>query len=146
MNVCVSVCLLAHLCLCNPMDCSPPGSSVHGLSQARILESGAVSLSRGSSPPRDLITPVSCIFCAVRPVLYHYTHVSTPHRSRSRTFPMSRKILSREDTHRSDPCGPDLFHWSWNSVLWNLTVQTPLICLFSLRKCFGDSSMLFRVL
>ena len=38
---------------CNPMDCSPPGSSVHGISQARILERVAVSFSKGSSLPRD---------------------------------------------------------------------------------------------
>ena len=36
---------------CEPMDCSPPGSSVHGLSQARILEWVAISSSRGSSCP-----------------------------------------------------------------------------------------------
>ena len=36
---------------CNPMDCSPPGSSVHGISQARILEWVATSSSRGSSNP-----------------------------------------------------------------------------------------------
>ena len=35
------------------MDCSPPGSSVHGILQARILEWGAISFSRGSSWPRD---------------------------------------------------------------------------------------------
>ena len=35
------------------MDCSPPGSSVHGISQARILEWVAISFSRGSSWPRD---------------------------------------------------------------------------------------------
>ena len=35
--------------LCSPMDCSPPGSSLHGISQARILEWVAVSFSRGSS-------------------------------------------------------------------------------------------------
>ena len=39
--------------LCNPMDYSPPGSSVHGISQARILEWVAMSSSRGSSWPRD---------------------------------------------------------------------------------------------
>ena len=39
--------------LCNPMDYSPPGSSVHGILQARILEWVAISLSRGSSPSRD---------------------------------------------------------------------------------------------
>ena len=46
--------------LCDPMDCIPPGSSVHGISQARILEWVAISFSRGSSPPRDG-TWVSCI-------------------------------------------------------------------------------------
>ena len=39
--------------LCNPMDCSLPGSSVHGIFQARILEWVAISLSRGSSQHRD---------------------------------------------------------------------------------------------
>ena len=37
------------LTLCNPMDCSPPGSSVHGILQARILEWVAIPFSRGSS-------------------------------------------------------------------------------------------------
>ena len=49
------------------MDCSLPGSSVHGIFQARILESVAISSSRGSSLPRDL-THVSCVG---RRVLYH---------------------------------------------------------------------------
>ena len=44
---------------CNPMDSSPPGSSVHEILQARILEWVAISSSRGSSPPRDG-TQVSC--------------------------------------------------------------------------------------
>ena len=39
--------------LCDPMDCSLPGSSVHGIFQARILEEVAISFSRGSSWPRD---------------------------------------------------------------------------------------------
>ena len=46
--------------LCNPTDCSPPGSSVHGILQARILEWVAIALSRESSQPRDQ-TQVSCI-------------------------------------------------------------------------------------
>ena len=47
--------LVTHLCptLCDPMDCGPPGSSVHGVLQARILEWVAISLFRGSSQPRD---------------------------------------------------------------------------------------------
>ena len=46
--------LLTQSCptLCDPMDCSLPGSSVHGMSQARILEWGAISFSRGSSRPK----------------------------------------------------------------------------------------------
>ena len=43
----------SRLTLCNPMDCSLAGSSVHGISQARILEWVAISFSRGSSPSRD---------------------------------------------------------------------------------------------
>ena len=48
------------LTLCNPMDSSPPGSSVHGILQAAILEWVAITFSRGSSPPRNR-TRVSCI-------------------------------------------------------------------------------------
>ena len=40
---------------CGPMDCSPPGSSVHGIFRARILEWVAISFSRGISQPRDQI-------------------------------------------------------------------------------------------
>ena len=51
----VTCCLVSKLCptLCNPSDCSPPGSSVHGILQARILEWVAVPFSRRSSQPRD---------------------------------------------------------------------------------------------
>ena len=38
---------------CDPVDCSPPGSFLHGILQARILEWVAISFSRGSSQPRD---------------------------------------------------------------------------------------------
>ena len=46
--------------LCDPWDCGSPGSSLHGISQSRILEWVAVSSSRASSQPRDW-TQVSCI-------------------------------------------------------------------------------------
>ena len=48
------------LTLCDPMDCSLQGSSVHGIFQARVLEWVAISFSRGSSQTRDRIQ-VSCI-------------------------------------------------------------------------------------
>ena len=50
------------LTLCDPMDCSLPGSSVHGIFQERMLEWVTTPPSRGSSPPRDQ-THVSCISC-----------------------------------------------------------------------------------
>ena len=58
------------LTLCNLVDYSLPGSSVHGILQARILEEVAISFSRGSSPPRDR-TSVSYVSCLGRQLLYH---------------------------------------------------------------------------
>ena len=52
MYVCVSVASASSV-LCHPMDCSPPGCSVHGILQARILEGVAISFSKGYSQPRD---------------------------------------------------------------------------------------------
>ena len=57
------------LILCNPMDCSPPGSSVYGISQARILEWVAMPSSRGSSWPRNW-THVSCTSKIGKRILY----------------------------------------------------------------------------
>ena len=55
---------------CDPMDCSPPGSCVHGLSQAEILEWAAISFSRVSSWLRDQ-THISCISTWI---LYHWAN------------------------------------------------------------------------
>ena len=74
--VCVCTCIHAHArnqsCLnpCDRVDCSLPGSSVHGISQARILEWVAISFSRGSSRPRDR-TCVSWVPYIPRWILYH---------------------------------------------------------------------------
>ena len=56
------------LTLCDPMACSLPCSSIHGILQASVPVCIAISFSRGSSQPRDP-TPVSCI---VRWILYHW--------------------------------------------------------------------------
>ena len=56
------------LTLCNPMDCSPPGSSVHGILQARILEWVAISFSRGSYQGSNS----GHLHC--RQILYHLSH------------------------------------------------------------------------
>ena len=102
--------LVAQSCptLCNPMNCSLPGFTVHGILQERILEWVAISSSRGSSWPRDRTqvsfiagrfftvsdtrqsqmnmgssqprdwNHVSHVFCAGRKVLYHWCHLGSP--------------------------------------------------------------------
>ena len=69
--VCVCVCarMLSSVQLCDPWEYSLPGSSVHGIFQAGILEQVAISSSRGSSRPRDGI----CISCIGSQILYHCT-------------------------------------------------------------------------
>ena len=57
------------LTLCNPMDCSSPGSSVPGILRSRTLEWVVISFSRGSSWSRDWIH-ISYIFCIGRQILY----------------------------------------------------------------------------
>ena len=70
-NWCSISCVLSHVWLCDPMDCSPPSSSIHGIFQARILEWVDISSSR------DLlhsgIEPmVSCVSCIGKRILYHW--------------------------------------------------------------------------
>jgi len=64
------VCAQLNPILGDPMHCIPPGSSVHGILQARILEWVAISSSRGSSQPRDW-TCISYVCCIGRWILYH---------------------------------------------------------------------------
>ena len=70
MCVCVCLCVLSCSVVpdsCIPMDCSPLGSSVHGIFQARILKQVAVSYSRRSSLHRNQ----TCVSCIGRQILYH---------------------------------------------------------------------------
>ena len=75
--VCMCLCPQSCLTLCDPMDYSLPGSSVHGISQARRLEWVAISSSRGSSWPRDW-NHVSCVSCTGRRILYQLSHGGSP--------------------------------------------------------------------
>ena len=72
----VRVCLVAQLCLtlCNPRDYSPPGSSVHGILQAKMLEWVAISFSGGSSGPRNLTSGLP--HCGQ--IVYHLSHQGSP--------------------------------------------------------------------
>ena len=72
----IYVCMCTQSCptLFDTLDYSPPGSSVHGTSQARILEQIAISYSRGSSQSRDR----TCISCFGRQILYQLSHQGSP--------------------------------------------------------------------
>ena len=96
-----SCCLIAQSCstLCDPMDCSLPGSSVHGISQARILEWAAIPFSSRSSWHRE----GSHISGSIRWVLYHWAIRET----------LERQMRPREE---SNCCVlwvqmPDLSSW-----------------------------------
>ena len=84
-------CLVTELCptLCKPMDWSPPGAPAHGISQARILEWVATSLSRGSSWPRNQ-TWASCFG---RQILYHWGSHEI-----KRCLLLGRKVMSNIDS------------------------------------------------
>ena len=69
--------LQLYLTLCNPMDCTPPDSSIYGILQAGILQGVAIPFSMGSSPPRDQ-TQVSHVSFIGRHVLYYYRHLGSP--------------------------------------------------------------------
>ena len=62
----------------NPVDCNPPGSSVHGILQARILKWVVMPSSRGSSQPKDQ-TCFSYVSWISRWVLYHESHLGSPY-------------------------------------------------------------------
>ena len=90
------------LTLCNPMDCNPPGSSVHGISQARLLEWGATSFSRASSQPRNR----SCISCIGRQILYRWVPREAP------------KILCKDTVKKAEHWRIDAFElWCWRRLL-----------------------------
>ena len=90
-----------YLPLCHPMDCSLPGSSIHGIFQARVLECVAISFSRGSSQPRDQ-TQVSCI--AGRCFTVWVTSENLP------VKPSSPPFSLRSGTRRKCPIRPLLFN------------------------------------
>ena len=69
---CHPLCAQSCPTLCDPTDCTLPGSSAHGIFQARILEWVVISSSRVSSRPRNR-TSISCISCIVDRFFTHWT-------------------------------------------------------------------------
>ena len=78
MPSCLHVCSTTQLCptLYDPMDCSPPSSSIHGIIQARILELVVISFFSVSSQPTDRIHG-SCGACIGRQILLPLSHLGS---------------------------------------------------------------------
>ena len=132
---------------CNPMDCSSPGSSVHGIFRARILEWVAISSSRGSSWSRYR-TGLSCISCFGRQVLYHWCHLGSHVRyfrsvqSLSRVqlfatpwtncstpgFPVHHQLLKLAQTH---------VHWVGDAIQPSHPLSSPSPPAFNLSQHQG---------
>ena len=99
--VCVCACACVHACAescptpCDPMDCSLPGSSVHGIFQARILEQVAISYSWGSSQPGDQ-TSVSCLHWQADSL--PLSHLGSPSPNRYQCLLCPRHYARQEDT------------------------------------------------
>ena len=86
-------CRYRRVWLCDPMDCSPPDTSVHGILHVRIQEWVAMPSSRGSSWPRDQ-THFSYVSCIGRQILYHWCHLGSP---LSHYFMANRRGKSRSN-------------------------------------------------
>ena len=99
--VCVCVYKCSQLCttLYNSMDCSPPGSSVHGILQARILEWVTIYFSREFSPPRDW-THISCVSCISRWVLYQLSHQGSSYYSTAKQNDKRIKIAKNNNSRK----------------------------------------------
>ena len=65
-------CVLSHVRLCNPVYCIPPGSIVHGISQARVLEWVAISSSRASSLTQGLNLHLLCLPALVGGIFFFF--------------------------------------------------------------------------
>ena len=111
---------LSRVQLCDPMDCSLPGSSLHGILQARVLEWFAISFFRGSSRPRD------------------WTRVS---RIPARCFNLwaTREALKTHQFHKQEITTPSGFskdfacYFFWNKrrcIFWALYIGNALASLF----------------
>ena len=94
--------LVAQLCLtlCNPMDCSPPDSSVHGILQARILEWVAIPFSRASSWPR-----LNLDILYFRQIVCHLSHQGILNEEQQPNF-KGRKYLAEQKVSRSQKTKP----------------------------------------
>ena len=118
------------------MDCIPPGSSVHGISQARILEWVAISFPRTSSWPRDR-TQVSCI---VRKILYHWATREAQGKYRGTNiyltvFPFWGKVIFLSHT-KCAPSGYSPRALQWHPMLGSFLPASSVTHTFKQGTCW----------
>ena len=126
--------------LCDCMDHSPLAPSVHGISQARILEWVAISSSRGSSPLKDW-TCISCIPYIGRWILYHW---ATWEAISTGTYPqISAKQISITE------CFPGNFMWKTHSEIKDLSLlkshNSCFLHLFPVQCWGGEEEVVTKV-
>ena len=145
-----AVCLATqlHLTLYDPMDCSPPDPSVHGISQARVMEWVAIS-SRRSSQPRDWarISRVSCItgrFFTCWAMLLSSVQFSSVSQScptlcwtAKELHPVHHQLLEFTQTHA---------HWIGDAIQPSHPLSSPLLpSIFpSIRVFYNESALRVR--
>ena len=104
------------LTLCDPMDCSPPGSSVHGIFQASILEWIAISSSRGSSQPRAH-THISCIqFSSVESLNHVQLFVMPWTKACQASLSITNSCTGRQILYHCTP-GKSMLPWGYNQMI-----------------------------
>ena len=141
--------------LCNPMDCSLPRFSVHGIFQARIPEWVAISFSRGSSQPRDR-TQVSCIVgrsftvWATREVINLQSLVTTHTHTHTHTLQnrdLANEILAHWCT-ASSSSAPSLqsrkLSWESDQETGVFTCSSPVMGTLG-TKCLGEKERCFQM-
>ena len=127
--------------LCDPMDCSPPVSSVHGIFQARILEWGAIPFSRGSSWSRNRTQ----VHPHCRQILYLLSHQGSPDNHNL------KQILQFEEDAKSGGAGGKELTGQWRrlkrcrfdpwvrKITWRRKWQPPAV--FLLGESHGQRSL-----
>ena len=102
---------LSHVRLCNAMDCSPPGSSVHEDSPGKKIRVGSHALLQGIDPTQG--SNSGLLHC--RWILYHLSHQGSPRILEWEAYPFSRGIFQTQESNQG------LLHCRW--ILYLLSYQ-----------------------
>ena len=135
-------CLVTQACLNlgDPMDCILPGSYIHGISQARILEWVAISFSRGSCPPRGW-THVSCIVGRL------FTIWATTDYQRTIILPNNStpQYISEKTLTQKDTCTPMFIVALFTAKVWKppkCTLIDEWICMMEHHRVIKKNGIL----